>query len=133
MSIFASVGSGNIEAACDMKKKSEKPIGPWANGMDTSDIEPMGAVPKFFYKLMLCLDNERVYVLRIAKPQFLDEVAQFVQDPKLKREIYENIRGRIFQGHHSSSIIINEVTGIFKFARSSILYGIATAKMYIDS
>ena len=133
MSMFSSMGSNAIGGMVDANAKMPTTIiSPWSQGLHPNTSEQTGELPRFFYKLMIGNEYERSTALQWSSPQFLDDAAKFVQDDQLKKEIYKEIRGRIFN-QHNGSVIIREVTGFFQFAKQIVLYMVATVKMYTNA
>jgi len=90
-------------------------------------------LPWFFYRLMLGNQNDKNYVINRAPIELLNEVIEYIQEPKLKRKIYKHMRFKVQDRTSSRSVIVNEISGIYSFVTNMIDYGLITARMYLDS
>jgi len=87
----------------------------------------------FFYRIMLSQnEKERENAVWQAPPEMLEGAVQYVQCKDLKKKILKTIRDKEMRKFNHNSIIINEITGLYKFVRKAVRYTQLTAKMYLD-
>ena len=88
----------------------------------------------FFYRVMLAQNKEeREYAFNMVPPETLETSLQYIQDRKFRREVRVALRDKEMRHFHSRSIIINEITGIYKAVKGAVRYGVLTAKIYFDA
>lgn len=127
MGLFSNVGYSGM----NIKTEEAMPKGPsdkWQKGFEQGP--PIGSVPRLFYSLFIHKYGMQ-WALNSARSKVLEDVLPFIQDEELKKNIYKQLRSRVFQYKSGKSVIINELTGIIEFAKNSVLYGIATLKIHI--
>ena len=85
-------------------------------------------MPRFFYDLFISKPKKRKRVIGWASTSELREALLYIQDKKLKTEVYEELRQKVFEGRTSSSII-KEIGGLLNFAGRIIKYIKITTEM----
>jgi len=86
----------------------------------------------FLYHYFLGNDLDKENAMRLTSVDVLKQAVNYVQDDDLKRTMYASIREIASRGkHRNSSIIVNEMLGIYEFAKGAASYAYWTAKMYL--
>ena len=111
-------------------------------GIPVQLLPNMGKVPMFFYLLLMDYNDAdkgkggrtmpRDFVLTSSSPDFVESIIPYIQDPQLKRSLYNELRRKMIGNQYTRSIIINEAVNVYKTIRSTVKYFYFTAMMHLD-